>query len=89
IRRKTARTRERRATLVLGVVMATFILCWLPFFFFYPLSKLTGLDIPGTLFTLFFWLGYVNSALNPVIYTLFNRDFRAAFGCLLKRCCWC
>ena len=25
------------------------------------------------------WLGYVNSTLNPIIYTIFNMDFRVAF----------
>ncbi len=29
-----------------------------------------------TLYILTTWLGYVNSALNPVIYTLFNQEFR-------------
>ena len=32
---------------------------------------------------LFFWIGYLNSALNPVIYAYFNRDFRHAFKKLL------
>ncbi|KQK84663.1 D(3) dopamine receptor [Amazona aestiva] len=31
------------------------------------------------------WLGYVNSALNPIIYTTFNTDFRKAFLKIL--CC--
>ena len=31
-KRKLAKERERRATIVLGIIMATFILCWLPFF---------------------------------------------------------
>jgi len=44
-KRKTARARERRATLVLGVVMISFVGCWLPFFFIYPLSLLTGLTL--------------------------------------------
>ena len=26
------------------------------------------------------WLGYVNSTLNPIIYTIFNIDFRVAFS---------
>ena len=42
-KRRTARARERRATLVLGVVMISFVGCWLPFFFVYPVSLLTGL----------------------------------------------
>lgn len=29
------------------------------------------------------WLGYVNSALNPVIYTIFNLEYRRAFKKLL------
>ena len=82
-KRKLARARERRATLVLGIVMASFIGCWLPFFSIYPLSLLFDLDVPDGLFAVIFWLGYCNSALNPFIYTIFNRDFRAAFASIL------
>ena len=35
----------------------------------------------------FVWLGYANSALNPVIYTIFNADFRRAFRRLLHQPC--
>ncbi len=34
-------------------------------------------------FSFAFWLGYSNSALNPVIYTVFNKDFRRAFKRIL------
>lgn len=31
-----------------------------------------------------FWIGYFNSALNPLIYAYFNREFRYAFQRTLK-----
>lgn len=34
-----------------------------------------------------FWIGYFNSALNPIIYAYFNREFRAAFKKTLQYCC--
>ena len=82
-KRKLAKARERRATVVLGLVMAAFILCWLPFFTLYLASAFCAGCIPGMVFTVFFWIGYCNSALNPIIYTVFNRDFRRAFQKIL------
>ncbi|KAL8608912.1 hypothetical protein ACOMHN_063041 [Nucella lapillus] len=82
-KRKVAKARERRATLVLGLVMAAFILCWLPFFLLYVVSAFCEGCIPLMVFTVFFWIGYCNSALNPIIYTVFNRDFRRAFHRIL------
>lgn len=78
-KRRIARAHERRATIVLGIVMASFIGCWLPFFAIYPVTSLTGLHVSDSVFAVTFWLGYCNSALNPIIYTIFNRDFRIAF----------
>nr|CAD2156913.1 unnamed protein product [Meloidogyne enterolobii] len=34
---------------------------------------------------IFNWLGYLNSALNPIIYTIFSLDFRMAFKRILKK----
>ena len=83
LKRKIARARERRATIVLGIVMASFIGCWLPFFGTYLVTALAGLEIPYMVFGVIFWLGYCNSALNPIIYTIFNRDFKHAFQRIL------
>ena len=42
MKRRLARARERRATLVLGIVMASFVGCWLPFFTIYPITLFIG-----------------------------------------------
>lgn len=76
--------RERRFTFVLAVVMGVFVLCWFPFFFTYTLTAVCNTCcIPETLFKMFFWLSYCNSSLNPVIYTIFNNDFRKCFKKIL------
>ncbi|KAM6943321.1 alpha-2Db adrenergic receptor-like [Xenentodon cancila] len=82
---KVAQMREKRFTFVLAVVMGVFVLCWFPFFFTYSLHAICrdNCTIPDTLFNLFFWIGYCNSCLNPIIYTIFNRDFRRAFKKIL------
>ncbi|XP_049859965.1 alpha-2B adrenergic receptor-like [Schistocerca gregaria] len=83
-KRRLARKKEKRATLILGLIMGSFIACWLPFFFLYILLPLCPrCDIPDSAFATAFWLGYTNSALNPVIYTIFNKDFRRAFRRIL------
>ncbi|XP_043559556.1 alpha-2C adrenergic receptor [Chiloscyllium plagiosum] len=80
-RSKASQAREKRFTFVLAVVMGVFVLCWLPFFLSYSLYGICRelCEVPETLFKFFFWIGYCNSSLNPVIYTIFNQDFRRAF----------
>ncbi|XP_068190788.1 alpha-2B adrenergic receptor [Antennarius striatus] len=86
-RRKAMVNREKRFTFVLAVVMGVFVVCWFPFFFSYSLQAVCPetCSIPTSLFKFFFWIGYCNSCLNPVIYTIFNNDFRKAFKRILCR----
>ncbi|XP_039662933.1 alpha-2C adrenergic receptor [Perca fluviatilis] len=87
-RKKVSAAREKRFTFVLAVVMGVFVVCWFPFFFSYSLYGICRepCQIPETLFKFFFWIGYCNSSLNPVIYTIFNQDFRRAFQKILLAC---
>ncbi|XP_010876608.1 alpha-2B adrenergic receptor [Esox lucius] len=86
-RRKAMVNREKRFTFVLAVVIGVFVICWFPFFLSYSLKAICPetCTIPKPLFKFFFWIGYCNSCLNPVIYTIFNQDFRKAFKKILCR----
>ena len=83
MRKKIDIKRERKATKVLGVVMGCFILCWLPFFIEETICGIFHLTINEKIISVLTWLGYLNSLLNPVIYTIFAPDFRQAFGKIL------
>ncbi|XP_048875928.1 alpha-2B adrenergic receptor-like [Brienomyrus brachyistius] len=86
-RRKALVNREKRLTFVLAVVIGVFVVCWFPFFFSYSLQAICpeSCSLPQPLFKFFFWIGYCNSSLNPLIYTIFNKDFRKAFKKILYR----
>lgn len=73
--------RRKRFTFVLAVVIGVFVLCWFPFFFSYSLGAICPLHCrcPRPL-QFFFWIGYCNSSLNPVIYTIFSRTFAVPSG---------
>lgn len=76
--------REQKALKTLGIIMGTFTLCWLPFFIVNVVRVFSAATVDKDLFVFLNWLGYVNSAFNPIIYCR-SPDFRKAFKRLL--CC--
>ncbi|EFX87693.1 serotonin receptor-like protein [Daphnia pulex] len=76
--------RERKAAKTLAIITGAFVVCWLPFFvcaLLMPLRPDWVFD--ETMLSVFLWLGYFNSTLNPIIYTIFSPEFRQAFKRLL------
>ncbi|KAM4618605.1 D(4) dopamine receptor-like [Polymixia lowei] len=87
-KRAKINSRERKAMKVLPVVVGTFLFCWTPFFVVHTMrARCDSCYIPPSLMSVVTWLGYVNSALNPVIYTVFNTEFRNFFKKFLRSCC--
>lgn len=63
-------------------------MCWTPFFVVHITRALClACFVPPSVVSAVTWLGYVNSALNPIIYTVFNAEFRSVFRKTLRLRC--
>lgn len=63
--------------------MGVFLICWVPFFCINIVAAFCKTCIPDITFKILTWLGYSNSAFNPIIYSIFNTEFREAFKRIL------
>jgi hypothetical protein len=72
--------KESKAAKTLAIVVGGFVMSWLPFFIMYVLEAvLPHGTITKALSDWITWLGYFNSAVNPVIYAFYSKQFRSAF----------
>lgn len=78
---------------LLTLCAGVFLFCWVPFFTCNVMdaicTKLGATCQPSlAAFIITTWLGYMNSFVNPVIYTIFNPEFRKAFKKLMNIGTW-
>lgn len=78
-RHRNTMKREGKAAKTLGIIMAVFLIFWMPFFTVNIVDPFIEYSTEGVIWDVFLWLGYVNSSLNPFLYGFFNRCFRRAF----------
>ncbi|KAL3078976.1 hypothetical protein niasHS_014758 [Heterodera schachtii] len=77
--RAISAAKERRGVRVLGIILGCFTLCWTPFFIMYVILQFcSGCSVNPHIEMFITWLGYSNSGMNPIIYTVFNRDYQIA-----------
>ncbi len=73
--------KEHKALKTLGIIMGIFTLCWLPFFVLNVVRDISDKQFPKIdpiAFKILNWIGYANSAFNPMIYCR-SPEFRYAF----------
>ncbi|XP_070579882.1 mu-type opioid receptor-like [Ptychodera flava] len=90
---ESKQSKRRVARMVLGIVIAFFI-CWLPFWIYQMIRKYSTLVITNSISVyivqfVFIALTYVNSCLNPLLYTFLSGNFRKnvkkAFKCCNRK----
>ena len=79
--------RDVKAARTLSIVIGAFVACWCPFFvvtLVFTYCKFSC-SVSSDVLVMIKWLHYGNSALNPIIYSCLNRNFRAAFKDVLRK----
>ena len=74
-----------RAALILGIVIGCYCVCWLPAIVVFMLDPFVNYGTPITTKLVVTWLAYLNSMFNPILYYIFNQQFKRAYKATL--CC--
>lgn len=68
---------DRKAIMrLLVIIIAVFVVCWLPYNVISLLSDVSRDVKLARLLPFALWLGHAHSAVNPVVYWFFNKTFR-------------
>ncbi|XP_053323861.1 histamine H3 receptor-like [Spea bombifrons] len=81
-------SKDKKVAKSLAIIVCIFGICWAPYTFLMSIrAACHGYCVDSYWYDITFWLLWVNSAINPVLYPLCHKSFRKAFKKVFLQAC--